>query len=137
VDSDVQSSYMVTNTECYVTSCLCGSSATYRAVSFASRVTRLFLGIILATALRLLYYHIQIITCFSRTMYSVHRPLKFQDISCSRFLLVPLMTAERKFCLTQFIGKSPTGKPCFCFSSEHQALFCAREKNCKNLTHNA
>jgi len=137
VDSDVQGSYMVTsNPKYYVTCCLCGSSSTYRAMCFASRATRFFLGIILAVALRLLYYHIQITICFTRTTYSLHRQIKFQDISCSRFPLLPLTTAEWKFCLIQFIGNSPTGKSCFYFSSEHQALFCARE-NCKNLTHNA
>jgi len=85
VDSDVQSSCMVTsNPEYYVTCCQCGGSATYRAVCFA---------IILAIALRLLYYHILIIIRLSRAMYSLHRQIKFQDISGSRFLLVPLTTA--------------------------------------------
>jgi predicted membrane protein len=124
VDSDVQSSYMVTSyLEYYVTCCLCGSSSTCRAMCVASRATRLFLGIILAIALRLLYYHIKIIICFTRTTYSLHRQIKFQDISCSRFLLHPLTTTEWKFCPTQFIGNSPIGKSCFYFSSEHQALF--------------
>lgn len=70
-------------------------------------------------------------------MYSLQRQIKFQDISGSRSLLVPLTTAELRFCLTQFIGNSPTDKSCFCFSSEHQALFCVREKNWENLTQNA
>ena len=43
-------------------------------------VTRLFLRAILAIALHLLYYHIRIIICFSRTVYSLHRQIKFQDI---------------------------------------------------------
>ena len=116
---------------------VCVAVVQHTEVCFASRATRLFLGIILAIALRLLYYHIQIIICFSRTMYSLQRQIKFQDISGSRSLLVPLTTAELRFCLTQFIGNSPTDKSCFCFSSEHQALFCVREKNWENLTQNA
>lgn len=122
VDSDVQSSYMVTSNPEYVTCCLCGGSATYRAVCIAISHKIVFKGN---------SCHCFAFTILPHTDYYMLFTYCVQSTSSnkvSRHPPVPQMTAEWKFCLTQFIGNGPTGKSCFYFSSD-QALFCAREKN--------